>query len=125
MNALLKLLEDTPSYAVIILEVDNTTSLLETIRSRTLRFETKKNINTLDEETEELLAQFDPSKPSKWILHLHSASYTRQEAIEILQRVYHKYDFEKQQLCQDMIRSLYTTNEPVRNILDTFFLCDT
>lgn len=36
MNALLKVLEDTPEHAIILLVVDNREALLETIHSRTI-----------------------------------------------------------------------------------------
>lgn len=39
-NALLKLLEDGPEYAAFLLLTDNAASLLETVRSRCLLFQT-------------------------------------------------------------------------------------
>jgi len=42
-NCLLKVLEEPPEYAAIILTTSNYNSLLETIRSRTLKFRFKKN----------------------------------------------------------------------------------
>ena len=38
MNAMLKILEEPPKYAIIILIVKNSESLIETIRSRCLLF---------------------------------------------------------------------------------------
>ncbi|MCX8130774.1 MAG: DNA polymerase III subunit delta' [Clostridia bacterium] len=42
-NCLLKILEEPPHYAVIILTTSNYNALMETIRSRTLRFSFRKN----------------------------------------------------------------------------------
>jgi len=42
-NCLLKILEEPPRYAVIILTVSNYDALLETIRSRTIRYNFRKN----------------------------------------------------------------------------------
>ncbi|PID83935.1 hypothetical protein CSB09_03400 [Candidatus Gracilibacteria bacterium] len=125
MNAMLKLLEDTPKYAVILLEIENVTSLLETIRSRSLHFGTAEKHSCLDDTTKALLDDFSPESPSKWLFHLYGAKYTKQEAIEILQRVYSKYHPEKQKFGQEMIRALFGTNESPRNILDAFFLGNT
>lgn len=45
-NCLLKTLEEPPGYIVIILIVSNIDALLETIRSRTIRYNFKKNTRT-------------------------------------------------------------------------------
>ncbi|MFA6309011.1 MAG: DNA polymerase III subunit delta' C-terminal domain-containing protein [Clostridia bacterium] len=42
-NSLLKILEEPPKYVTIILTTSNYTSLLETVRSRAVKFEFKKN----------------------------------------------------------------------------------
>lgn len=47
-NALLKILEEPPEYAMIILETTMYFSLLETIRSRCIRVKNKSNINNND-----------------------------------------------------------------------------
>ncbi|MBS9783882.1 hypothetical protein KGV55_00880 [Candidatus Gracilibacteria bacterium] len=122
MNAILKLLEDTPAHAVIILEVASTKKLLDTIRSRIFEFGDTSESTSLDESTQKLLENFDPKNPSQWIYHLYSANYSRQEAILILSSVYEKYDFENQKKCQEMIGALYNSNESTKNILDNFFL---
>ncbi len=45
MNALLKVLEDTPKHAVILLVVENRESLIETVHSRSIdMFSQKKRI---------------------------------------------------------------------------------
>ncbi|MCX7842851.1 MAG: DNA polymerase III subunit delta' [Clostridia bacterium] len=55
-NCLLKTLEEPPSYSVIILTTGNYTSLLETIRSRSARYNFRKN--TLSEVKDALRARF-------------------------------------------------------------------
>ena len=47
-NALLKILEEPPEYAMIILETTMYFSLLETIRSRCIRVKNKSDINNND-----------------------------------------------------------------------------
>ena len=54
-NCLLKVLEEPPGYAVIILTTTNSNSLLETIRSRAIKVNFKKN--TLDEVKSYLISK--------------------------------------------------------------------
>ena len=60
-NALLKTIEEPPSYAIIILLVTNRELLLETIRSRcvTLSFRAEPIFHTDDEEVKELFLRID------------------------------------------------------------------
>lgn len=58
-NCLLKILEEPPRYAVIILTVSNYDALLETIRSRTIRYNFKRN--SIEEVTGLLRERFGSS----------------------------------------------------------------
>lgn len=59
-NGLLKILEEPPSYAVIILTASNFEALMETIRSRTVKYSFKKYSN--DEIKKILGAKFELEK---------------------------------------------------------------
>lgn len=56
-NCLLKTLEEPPAYAVLILTTSNYNAILETIRSRTLKYSFKKN--TAEEIRQILQTRFD------------------------------------------------------------------
>ena len=56
-NCLLKTLEEPPSYAVVILTLENINSITETIRSRAVRLNFKKN--TYDEVYNYLSSKYD------------------------------------------------------------------
>ena len=58
MNALLKVLEDTPKNSVIILVVTEAESILETIHSRTINLFRKKQDRTISIEHESAIRDF-------------------------------------------------------------------
>jgi DNA polymerase-3 subunit delta' len=55
MNASLKILEEPPRYAKILLVVSNPEALLETIRSRTITYRAEPENRIIGEDSEEAL----------------------------------------------------------------------
>ena len=121
-NAALKLIEDCPDYAVIILVVKNPKLLLGTIHSRTLDLFRAENSEILDEKTLEALTEYTASNPIPFIKMLYENEYSREEANAILTKVFFSLSPEKQDYCKKMLLALNTTNESPRNILENFFL---
>lgn len=121
-NALLKSLEECPAYAVILMEVENTNILLETIRSRSINLvETYELIwpTLIVSDIVRLYQQGD----HVWIARmLHDNKSTSREAIEILRWVYPYLSSVDMLRCDSMIDSLATTHENPRSLLDLFFL---
>lgn len=121
-NATLKLIEECPPYAVIILLCENQKQLLPTIKSRTFSFQETQESETLDEESSKLLDDFISGNRVPWISHLYRTEYSLQDAFLILTKVFSSLDFQKQEKCKFFLTSLFTTNEKPRNILEAFFL---
>lgn len=121
-NALLKILEECPPYAVILLVVTSPQSIIETIHSRTLLLYSSNTEVSLDKPTLTLLTEYTQGNPIGWISHLYQTEYSKEEAIQILAYVYPHIPHVKQSLCKQAISSLFRVHENPRNILDAFFL---
>lgn len=121
-NALLKILEECPSYAVIILEVDNPHSVLETIRSRVIDLSSTENQLHLDSLWQEIIEYYKKKEYTKLAGALYDLKCTSNEAISILQWVYPYLSEEEMVRCDDAIESLSATHENPRSILDVLFL---
>lgn len=120
-NATLKLLEDCPEYAVIILLVENPKKLLPTIESRIITFFEAEN-GQLDAETENLLNEFFLGNKSPWISKLYQHPFSTNEARLILISIFPKLPIEAQKKCQELIVSLENTNEKPNSLLEILFL---
>ena len=121
-NALLKALEECPEYAIILLEVSNTHSILETIQSRTIHLvdtEPKNNISTEWQAIINAYKAWDKKELAKLLYAFKSSS---EEAIQILQWVYSYIPASKIKECDILIESLSVTHENPRSILDIFFI---
>lgn len=121
-NALLKILEESPDYAIIILEVSNPNSILDTIKSRTINL-SNNNINTGEYVIATEIAKYYKNQDFVEIAKiLYGLKCTSEEAIKILQSVYPYLSPEKMEECDSAIESLSMTHENPRSILDVFFL---
>lgn len=120
-NSALKMLEDYPPYAVIILLVKNPKKLLSTIESRTISlFQNEKDY--LDTEITSLLDEFFSGKIENWISYLYQNNFSKEEVKLILTSVFSRLNFDGQIFCQKMILALENGNENPKNILENFFL---
>lgn len=121
-NALLKILEECPNYAVIILDVENPNSILDTIRSRTIDLTSsidRENSNLIAIEIVEYYKKNDYKKIAQILYPLKCSS---NEAINILRSVYPYLNQVEMEKCDTAIESLSMTHENPRSILDVFFI---
>jgi DNA polymerase III, delta subunit len=121
MNALLKVLEDTPRHAIILLVVSDREALLETIHSRTIDlFRSERRL--IDGTHADAIRTFFEWKKEQWISTLFGLKPTREEAIDILTLALEYSTGESIDAIETGFIQLFTTNEPPRNILDLAFL---
>lgn len=121
-NALLKVLEEAPEYAIILLEVENQNSILETIKSRTINLTENKGSDSDLAIWKEIIECFKLKQDKKLIWLLYWLKCTSSEAISILQWVYPYLSEDEMDRCSIAIESLSSTHENPRSILDSFFL---
>jgi DNA polymerase III delta prime subunit len=121
-NALLKVLEECPSYAVIILEVDNPNSVLDTIRSRIIDLADTRSATLLSQTGQDIIRYYRDNKKIGLAATLYNMRPTSDEAIAILRWVYPYLSESDMQRCDSAIESLSSTHENPRSILDIFFL---
>lgn len=84
-NALLKILEECPTYAVIILEVDSPNSVLETIKSRVIDLTDTRKSESLDPIRDEIIRLYQQKEHKKLSQILYNLKCSSNEAISILQ----------------------------------------
>lgn len=119
-NAILKLLEDCPSYSAIILVVADVESLLDTIRSRTISLFYSRDSFTLDAQVRQYMNDFLVGRVDDLVRYLFDAKYTKEEAIAILR--YGIFSGNGDSRFVEGIENLFSTNESPRNILDSILL---
>ncbi len=123
MNSLLKILEEPPEYAIILLVTNEPNSLLETITSRTIHLHRyEKNIPLPESVTKAIEAYFHGDY-IPFITYLYETKYeSPQEAIHILHFALKFANSPLLQKIEAWLISLYHVNENPRNILDAVFL---
>jgi len=121
-NAMLKILEDYPDYAVILLLADAPNEIFETIHSRCVLFLQSGQQHALSPETESLLARYLHGDATPWLAYMYNKNFSPPEAIALLVYVFPYLSAAKQTRCIESIQSLYSTYESSRNILEAFFL---
>ncbi len=121
-NALLKILEDCPPYAVIILEIENPNSILDTIKSRILNLTNTRTKDPISSTGREIIEFYKNHNYIGLAAALYGFKCTNQEAILILQWVYSYLEKNDRARCDSAIESLASTYEYPKSILDVFFL---
>lgn len=121
MNALLKVLEDTPEHAVILLVVADRESLLDTIHSRTIDL-FRQSRRIIDDTHRESIRDFFRGQQESWIVTLFAMKSTREEALDILTLALEYAPSEYLESIEQGFIHLFTTNESPRNVLDIVFL---
>jgi hypothetical protein len=121
-NALLKILEECPIHAVILLEIDNPNSILETIRSRIINLTGQNELNEICTIWQEIIWFYKNKESKKLAQALYGLKCTSNEAIKILQWVYPYLWPDDMKRCDYTIESLSLTHESPKSILDIFFL---
>jgi DNA polymerase III delta prime subunit len=121
-NALLKILEECPSYAVILLEIDNPNSILDTIRSRVIDLTSTMIPILLSQAWQDIIRYYREGKKVGVAATLYGIRPTSDEAIAILRWVYPYLDQADTIRCDEAIEALAATHENPRSLLDIFFL---
>ncbi len=121
-NALLKILEECPEYAVIILEVENPNSMLETIRSRVINLTNISRWTYIESIGKEIITYYNKNDHKKLAEVLYNIKCSSNEAIWILHWVYSWLSSDDMIRCDAAIEYLSSTHENPRSILEIFFL---
>ena len=121
-NALLKVLEECPSYAVILLEVDNPNSIIDTIRSRVIDLANTRLTAQLSPAGQSIVRYYREGKYTELASLLYGMWPKSDEAILILRWVYPYLDQVDTLRCDEAIEALAATHENPRSVLDVFFL---
>lgn len=122
LNSMLKILEEPPEHAIIILVTDEPNSLLDTIRSRTLQlFHSKKTI-PLSSEIQKMIQDFFEGNILPFTQFLFEAKYDTTGAMSILAYTLSFADSTMLKHIQQGISDLIHVNENPRNILDRIFI---
>lgn len=122
MNASLKILEEPPEYAIILLVVENPEGILETIRSRTITLFRPESPIPLSSELSTMIEEYSHGNTDAFIGFLYQAKYDTQWALGILMRAMRYTEKEDILKMEQWIIELFGTNENPRNILDRVFL---
>ncbi len=122
MNALLKILEDCPEYACIILIVDDPYALISTIHSRCMNFFSLWNLVGLKEDTKKMLDEYWQWNPSSFIGYLHTWKIEKDEAINLLRYSLSYAKHETLKAIENALIQLHMWHDAPRNTLDTVFL---
>lgn len=121
-NALLKVLEECPLYAIIILEVENPNSVFETVRSRIINLTSASFGDIMPIWGDIIIKSYIKKQHKELVEALHNLKCTSNEAIMILRWVYSYLEYEDMEKCTQAIEILASTHENPKYILDVFFL---
>lgn len=121
-NALLKVLEECPQHAVILLELANPNSILDTVRSRVVDLTSIGKSDTISTIGQEIVNFYRAKNYQKLASTLYTMKCTSEEAILILRWVYPYLSDGDMERCDSAIESLASTHENPKSILDIFFL---
>ncbi len=122
MNASLKILEEPPEYAIIILEVKNPEALIETIRSRTITFFCGKKFPPLPEEIQTAIREYFSDNIWPLLSFLYTWVIDNNIAISILIESMKYAQKEKLKEIEKAMIEIFHVNETARNILDRVYL---
>lgn len=84
MNAVLKILEEPPEYAIILLVVRNPSSIIETIHSRTITLFHTQSRKSIPEEMREIIRRYFSGNPIELVQFLYGSKYDEDTAIGVL-----------------------------------------
>ena len=122
MNATLKLLEEPPRYAIILLLVKNPEAIIETIRSRTLNYFRRWYKTNLWNELVEYISQFHINNPIPLLQYIQKEKIEKETAMQILLELAQWSKKDTLDRIESWLISLYNINETPRNILDRVVL---
>ncbi len=123
MNACLKLFEEPPEYAIILLWVENPEKLLETIRSRTIHHPRKTIDNQLPDTVRTYIREYFEGSQDGLIQYLYATQHDTLTALTILRESMYYAPWDLLLSIETAIIEIYQVHENPRNILDRVFLC--
>lgn len=124
MNAVLKVLEEPPEYAIILLVVKNPASIIETIHSRTITLFHSQTQKSVSIEIQEMIRKHFSGTSFDLIQFLHGGKYDEDIALGILVTSLRYADKNTISQIEEAIIQVLQVNENPRNILDRVFLCN-
>jgi DNA polymerase III delta prime subunit len=122
MNATLKVLEEPPVYALILLIVKNPESLLETIISRSLNLYKSEIRENIPEELSTYVREYLFGRSIRLLEYLYINKIDRDIALGILLEASRGCESAMMPHIEEGISNLYNINETPRSILDRVFL---
>lgn len=122
MNALLKILEDCPLYASIILVVTNPEALLETIHSRCMNFFREFSRENLREELKKAFEEYLRWDVWPFVSELFHTKMDKHEAIGLLRYAILYGPGDNLEALEQGIIDIRMSHESPKYILDTLFL---
>ena len=122
MNGLLKILEEPPEYAIIILIVTNPEALIDTIRSRTITLFRAYKKRDLSDRLKDALDKYKNHDIAPLISYIYSEKLTGEDALDILIEVSRFADKTLLEKVESAMIHIFSVNESPKNILDRVFL---
>lgn len=122
MNAALKVLEEPPAYALILLIVKNPESLLETIQSRTMNVYRGYSMDSLSLEIRSALDELVRWNVATFIEMMQSWKLDESTTLLILTYLLENVEDTSIPLIEECIENLLVVHENPRNILDRAIL---
>jgi hypothetical protein len=122
MNALLKILEECPIYASIILVVEDSEALLETIHSRCIDLYAQRGVWMISPVLQDAFDRFMRGDRESFIQELFTKKFEKSEALGLLRyAVFHPSTQNIEEIEQAII-DIRMSHESPRNILDSLFI---
>ncbi len=122
MNSLLKILEEPPEHAIIILITKEPNSLLETIQSRTIHLFHSQVSKKISQVTEIAIREYFLGNIPPLAQYLFEAKYDEMEALGILAFSIGFADTKMLSEIEHGMQDILHVNENPRNVLDRIFI---
>ena len=84
MNAILKILEEPPEYARILLVVSSPEGIIDTIRSRALTFFERDTVKKDDAEMQKMIDSYTQGSKEELLKYIYKGDITSQDAFSLL-----------------------------------------
>jgi hypothetical protein len=121
MNALLKVLEECPIYASIMLVVEDPEALLETIHSRSMNLYRDSTSGTLTAELQGYFDEYLRWDVANFTRELFYGKLDKSEAIWLLRHAIMYWPAHSVEIFEQWIIDIRNSHESPRNILDSIF----
>lgn len=129
-NMMLKTFEDIPPRTLFLFTSNSEEDILDTIRSRIIKFSTNKKISVLNEEIKEKIDNYFNWRKLDLLSFLYKSKLEREDYLKIL--IYLKEIIKEWKINNpetigkilDWIENIYRFNVSPRNIVDKIFLLE-